>query len=657
MFYKILIYILCLLFSLISTYAQDRKKEIAERAFKNFSFLKAARHYQDLVDRGYSSKEIYKNLGDSYYYIARYKEAADCYGHLFNDSLPKMPAEYYLRYTQSLNHLGEYQRAEKIIKMYYGAEWRPDNNEDWNAEKIKQRKSRYTIKPLELNTISSEYGTAFYGKEKILYTSSKDSGCIMKRKDSWNEKPFFKLYQADISSTGELRNSRALKGDVNTRMHQSSAAITKDGKTMYFTRSNFLNGKQKAGKKGTTHLKIYAAQNVNGNWTNIKELDFPINSDGFSSAHPALSPDETELYFVSDRSNSFGNSDLYKVSRKPDGFIGNDVTRLSDEINTPGRETYPFVSEQGVLFFSSDGHPGLGGLDIHAAVKDQYGRYHVVNAGTQINSADDDFAYIINADKKGYFSSNRSGSDDIYAFTENEPVDFGFTIDPIIFGTLKNEKDGKPIADCTIEVYDDTNKKYAVFHSDNQGRYTVLLEPFKHFTLKYSKEGMAGQTHRTAPLKPVEKKELSFDFLLEMEVETQNSKQTVKLGDDLGQKLNLGKVYFDYNGQKIRKSSKAVLDKIIEFLKERPNISIKINSYTDSRGNDDFNLKLSGSRAKATVEYLVQNGISPDRLSSEGFGETQLLNHCDNGENCTEQEHKINRRSEFIIVGIERESK
>ncbi|MEN2403194.1 flagellar motor protein MotB, partial [Flavobacterium sp. MC2016-06] len=229
-----------------------------------------------------------------------------------------------------------------------------------------------------------------------------------------------------------------VKGDVNTRYHQSTPAITKDGKTMYFTRSNYIEGKLGADKEGTTYLKIYAAKNVKGEWKEVMELPYPINSDGYSSAHPALSPDETELYFVSDRNNNFGNSDLYVVSLKKGGVIGNDVKKLSDEINTLGRETYPFVDESGILYFSSDGHPGFGGLDVFAAQKDVNGVYHVVNAGDEVNTISDDFGYVIQSEsRKGFFSSNRTGNDDIYGFTETRLLNFGIA-KPLIYGIIKD---------------------------------------------------------------------------------------------------------------------------------------------------------------------------------------------------------------------------
>jgi len=632
--------------------AQDKKIQKADEAYNKFAFVEAAKLYEEQISRGNNTVDAFMKLGNCYYYNGKYPEAEKCYAKVINSSNNVNP-EYYFRYAQTLNNSQKYKEAEKVMQTYYSKSNQKDLSSEWNEVKllnrIKAQSGRYDFKTVEINSPFSDFGGTFYGKDKVIYTSAKDTGVIIKRKHSWNDKSFLKLYTADITTDGGLQNAVMLKGDVNTKYHQSSPAITKDGKTMFFTRNNYIDGKLGEDKQGTTYLKIYSAENINGEWKNVKELGYPINSDGFSSAHPALSADESELFFVSDRNNSFGNSDLYVVSLKKGGFVGNDVTKLGDEINTLGRETYPFVDSSGILYFSSDGHPGLGGLDVFAAIKDEKGVYHVTNLGDGVNTSSDDFAYAINGDsKKGYFSSNRDGNDDIYSFIEKRPVTFDFNYKPIVFGTLKYTS-GKPIEGMAVEIYNAADEKINTVYSDKEGKYTAELDSYKDYKLLYKKESVSEKTQIAPPFKPAEKREYSFDFVNEREALVDG--QTVKLGDDddLNDKLKLQPIYFDYNGYKIRESSKAELDKVVDLMKNRPSMTLTVNSHTDSRGRDEFNMKLSENRAQATVNYIINHGISKERITGKGYGETRLLNRCTNGVNCSEAEHQVNRRSEFII--------
>ncbi|WP_343584134.1 OmpA family protein [Flavobacterium sp.] len=647
----VFVFLIACIFSIGNLNAQNKQLLKANEAYNKFSFIKAIKLYESELSKGNSSIDLYKKLGDSYYYNGNYPEAEKCYAKVVHSS-EKFHSEYYFRYAQTLNNAKKYNEAETVMKTYYASSDKIDLSGEWNEiklmEGIKKQSGRYSFNPVGINTPASEFGGAFYGENKVVYTSAKDTGVIFKRKHSWNEKAFLKLYEAEVTTDGGLQNPVLLKGDINTAYHQSSPAITKDGKTMFFTRNNYIEGKLGEDKKGTTYLKIYSAQNINGKWKNVKELPYPINSDGFSTAHPALSPDGTQLFFASDRNNSFGDSDLYVVSLKNGVLTSNDVTKLGDEINTLGRETFPFMDSTGILYFASDGHPGLGGLDIFAAIKDSNGKYHVVNLGDGVNSASDDFAYTFNFEnKKGYFSSDRNGNDDIYSFTENRPATFDFDYRSTVFGTIT--ENGQPVPDFNAQIFNLKNESVGIVKTDSNGYYETLLDPYQNYRIVYTKQNYADKTIYTGLLKSLEKKEISFEITREMEVVVEGEKVKIKDGDDLTEKLKLSPIYFDFNGYNIRQSSQKELDKVVALMKDRPNISIKVNSYTDSRGRDEFNMKLSKNRAKSTVDYIVKSGISEDRISGEGFGETHLLNHCSNGVPCSEKEHEVNRRSEFII--------
>lgn len=632
--------------------AQDKKLEKADEAFSRFSFVEAGKLYEKLVSEGNTSVGVFTNLGDCYYFNANYAKAADSYSKVIGSQMSIDP-EYYFRYAQALNNSQKYDEAARIMKIYYQKADKKDLSQNWTEAKlmqdIKKQSGRYALKTIAVNTPFSDFGTGFYGKDKVVYASARDTGVIIKRKHTWNEKPFLKLYTANIDVDGGLSSPTLVKGDINTRYHQSSPAITKDGETMYFTRSNFKDGELGTDKEGTSYLKIYVAKNVKGEWKNVTELPYPVNSDGFSSAHPALSPDETELYFVSDRNNKFGNSDLYVIGLNKNGTIVNNLKKLGDEINTPGRETYPFLDDNGILYFSSDGHPGLGGLDVFAAVKDREGMYHVVNLGDQVNTTNDDFAYVIQELKSGYFSSNRTGNDDLYGFTEEKPIQFDFDIQASIFGLVSNVSAHKPIADVAVEVYNNAKVKVAEAKTNKEGNYKVAVDPFQSYTLIFKKAQLMEKSAFVSKLKAFEEKELNIDLFDEMNVVVDGEVKTIIEGNDLTKILNLKPIYFDFNGYNIRESSKAELDKVVAVMKDHPHISVAVNSHTDSRGKNDFNMRLSQNRARATVNYIIKAGISKSRVTGKGFGETRLVNGCTDGVPCSEEEHQENRRSEFIV--------
>lgn len=495
--------------------------------------------------------------------------------------------------------------------------------------------------------------------KEVIYATAKDSSGIVKHMHNWNEKPYLKLYSAQITEAGTLENEKILPGDINTKYHQSTPAITKDGLTMYFTRL-VPYVKEKKGQKAKNEneigqLRLFAAEKVNNKWVNIKELPYPLNIDGTSSAHPALSPNDDLLYFVSNRKKKINDTDLYVISRKKGGGFASKAESLGDDINTFGHETFPYVDGNGILYFASDGHPGMGGLDVFAAIKDSEEKYVVVNVGEPINSVGDDFAYVIDTDsKKGFFSSNRKGGvgdDDVYRFTETKPLVFSFKLDPEYFGAVKDSISGEILTDVEITVYNDVNEVVDKMTTDESGKYTIDLPPLKNYSFEFKKKGYQTERIFVEGQKISEKKEIAVALFSELTVIVEDKVVVLKEGDDLTDKLKLSPIYFDYGGYDIRKSSKVELDKVIDLLKKRPSLSLEVKSHTDSRGKDDFNLKLSKSRAKTTIDYIVSEGeISKDRISGDGYGESNLINKCANDVYCTEKEHELNRRSEFIII-------
>ncbi|PIF71099.1 OmpA family protein [Flavobacterium sp. 2] len=719
---------------------QDKKLAKANAEYENFSFVKAGKLYEQLVSKGYDSKEIYARLGDTYFFNADYYSALQWYTKMMED-VASAPSEYYHRYSVCLRANDQHEEGLAVMSAYYKKIGKADEAKKWDPatylKEIAAQSNRYdNLMQARTNSPFSDFGAALVpneeairynkdlvqaersekdrmirenaekrrsddgnklgatgefliqdknnGQEKfiisekeiasnkdynqivalenlpkykdVIYATAKDSG-FFNRKHNWSEKSFLKLYTAQIDEEGNLHNEKKLSGDVNSKYHQSTPVITNDGLTMYFTRLVVYDKiKNKTNnKKAISNLKIFQAQKINNKWGNVKELPYPINVEGTSSAHPALSANNDELFFVSNRKKKMNDTDLYVVNRKKGGGFANKADSLGEEVNTYGRETFPFVDDSGVLYFSSDGHPGLGGLDTFAAVKDGNGKYVVVNVGEPVNSTSDDFAYSIDSDsKKGFFSSNRkggAGEDDLYTFLETKSIEFPFNLKPIYFGTVKDSISGQLLHQVEVSVFNDLKEKIKKIYSDESGKFSVDLEPLKNYTFEFKKKGYTTEKIIVKGIKIGEKKEIQAVLFNELEVVVGNQVLTLKEGDNLTEKLKLNPIYFDYGGYTLRKSSKLELNKVINLLKTRPSISILVKSHTDSRGKDDFNMRLSKNRAKTTVDYIVlEGGIDQDRVWGDGYGESQLINKCSNDVKCTEAEHELNRRSEFIIV-------
>ncbi|RDY58181.1 OmpA family protein [Flagellimonas nanhaiensis] len=617
---------------------QARVKEKADERYDEYSFSPAIDIYKKVLDKGYVSIDLLKRLGNSYYFNAKYEEAANIYKKLAETYPDQTEPDYLFRYAQSLKTLGNYEESDEIMARFKEMTSSIEGFDEDYLTKIEENSGRYQVKPFGYNSKYSDFAASFYEKG-LIFASDRDTGNLARYRHTWNSRDFLDLYKVNADS---ISNNTVVKleGDVNTRLHESTSVVTKDGTTMYFTRNNFLDGKKFKDQQGIIRLKIYSAELVNGEWTNIIEL--PFNNDSYSVAHPVLSPDEKRLYFVSDMPGTHGESDIFMTRIIGDGTYG-PIVNLGKNINTRARETFPYITKDGVLYFSSDGHQGLGGLDVFATkiAFDDYDQ-PIVNVGRPINGPQDDFAFIIDDEyKKGYFSSNREGGmgeDDIYEFDETEPLVLDCIQD--VTGTVRDRISNEVLAGATVMVIDEENKEVSSTITDSEGNYVLQLDCSKGNFVRASRDGYVPAEEY---LNRSYGKPRIIDFYLERDVVTGG------FGDDLAKLLQLSTIYFDLNKFDIRPDAEIEIQKVIVAMEKYPSLKIKVNSHTDSRGNDAYNLWLSQKRAESTVNYMVSKGISRDRLQGEGFGETRLVNDCLNGIPCSREKHQLNRRSEFII--------
>lgn len=638
----------------VSGWAQEQKVERADKKFDRLEYINAIQLYENICKKGFHSLPMLQNLADAYYFNGELSKAHTWYELLFEEYKNEVNIAYYYRYAQSLKAVEQYAKADVVLEDFHRqvVEDRRGRLHAENKEyltQIERNSGRYEMELANVNSDKSDFGSTVF-ENKLIFASSRDRAGITKNIHMWTGDPFTRLYQAEITEEGTLGKVKPFSRDIHSKFNESSPVFTKDGQTVYFTRNNYLEGVRGKDEKETTLLKIYRATLKDGKWTDITDLS--INSDEYSTAHPALSPDGKWLYYASDRPGTIGQSDLYKVAILSSGSLGNPIN-LGEEINTEGRETFPFISAENELYFASDGRPGLGGLDLYVAKINEDGSFgEVQNLGAPANSSEDDFGYYIDSSTRlGYLSSNRkggAGKDDIYSFLEIKKLDL--VCKQTIQGSVYDAKNSSlKISGAQIAFFNDTYELIGKVFTNADGEYSYFSEELGCGKKIYIKAGKAEDDYLDVERHlnlPNSSSTQVVDFFLNKKI------VEVKKGDDLFKVLKLSPIYFDLDKSEIRPDAAIELAKVVEVMEMYPNMKVDIRSHTDSRGNDDYNMKLSDRRAKSTLDWIVSQGIDTSRLTAKGYGESQLINRCKNGVKCSEEEHQENRRSEFIVLEL-----
>lgn len=626
-------------------YSQKAKIAAADKKYDSYAYIDAIKTYERVAEKGYKSEDMFQKLGNSYYFNSDFEKSAKWYGELFAMN-PEQQPEYIYRYSHSLKAIGETSKADEMLGKFYeksGNDTRAKlykKNANY-LDAIKENSGRYNIENAGINSKYSDYGTAIY-LDKVIFASARDTGSLGQRKHQWTNQYFTNLYVSDLGEEMTPMAPKKFDKNINSKFHESTPAFTKDGKTMYFTRNNYLDGKKGKNESKITLIKIYKATLEDNKWTNITEL--PFNSDNYSTGHPALSADEGTLYFASDMPGTLGQSDLFKVKINYDGTFGT-PENLGNTINTEGKETFPYVTNENELYFASDGHPGLGGLDIFMSKISSDNTYgDVQNIGSDANSPKDDFAYLIDTkSRRGFFTSNRDGGqgyDDIYKFLETRKL----ICEQELYGTITDSETSQILPETKVTLFDSQFNNIKSTLSDSNGNYSFLVECNKTYNVRAEKPEYTTKEERITIAKTNGRTNLPIAL--------EKAACKVAVGDDLGKCFGIKMIYFDLDKSNIRREAAFDLEKILDVLKQNPTMKLDIRSHTDSRQTHEYNERLSDRRAKATINWLIKNGVEPSRLTGKGYGETQLVNKCADGVKCTEEEHQENRRSEFIISAL-----
>lgn len=609
-------------------YAQNDDTKKADKHFNRLEYIDAIKDYEKLVSKGKADAYVYRQLAISSYNVSNTDKASDYYSQ-YLDMTEDALADDYFRYAQLLMAKEDFKAAKEAFQEFAQKAPNDSRAKAFKANPnfmndLQNMEANYKAKALELNSEYSDFGG--YENDNYLYfVSSRNES---RKSYGWNKQPTADIYKAE-NVAGTFKNEKLLPGDINSKFNEGTMAITNDGQTIYFTRNDYLDGDYEINSEGISQLRIYRAKMVNGEWKDIEPL--PFTSSEYSVSHPALSPDNSTLYFSSDMDGSYGDSDLYMVSINDDGSFG-EPQNLGENINTEGRENFPFIDADGKLFFSSDGHLGLGGLDVYYANMDggSYGKPK--NLGAPINSSMDDFAFkYFNQVDRGYVSSNRGENpldDNIYTVELLKPLD-----ETNIIVSVLNVDTNQPLSSAEVIIYDDEENQISAANTNDSGeaqhvvisniKYDVQVNLSDYESSSQTVTALGDVMMVEVKLKPVEK------LIVDREVTLPN-------------------VFFEFDKSEIRPDAAFELDQIAETLKKYPDIDIKIESYTDRRGPEAYNKTLSEARAQSTLEYLVSKGIDKSRLSAEGMGESNPINDCANG--CSEEQHEENRRSKFIIV-------
>ena len=609
--------------------AQNFRTKTADDFYERLQYNEAIDAYHKLVKRGDNSTYVLERLANSYYNINDTKNAETYYKRVVKKADADSESVY--NYAQTLKTNGKFSEYNTYMKQF--AQLKPQDSraiafmEDPNyLPRIADEKNqKFEAINLEgLNTRYSEFGGTVVGDD-FYFSSSRN---ILRKNYGLNDEPFLDLYKASIEND-VVKSANLLNDDINTRFHESSVTVSPDGTRMYFDRNDYFNGKYKKSEQGINELNIFYAENVNGQWGNVQSV--PFNNREFSTSHPALSPDGKTLYFSSDRPGGMGNADLYKVAINEDGTFG-EPENLGEGINTEGREVFPFVDANGTLYFSSDAHLGIGGLDVFSAPARGNGFGEVKNLGLGINSSKDDFAFTFNPEtEEGYVSSNREGgkgSDDIYKIKKIETCDLPINV--LVVDATTNE----PLSGARIDLFDNRENKLKTQNTTADGKSEVLAACDQDHVVQVFMEGYESNAE-TVPAFKEGMKDITI---------------ALRPIDDIvdGDLVKLNAIFFDFDKHNIKPQAAFELDKLVELMKKNESMVIKVEGHTDSRGSASYNMTLSDRRAKSTVQYVISKGISKDRISGEGFGESRPAVDC--GGNCTKEEHQQNRRSDFIVV-------
>ena len=611
--------------------AQSNATKRADKLFSKFEFVEAAMAYEDIISKGDGDAYVYGKLAEAYYNVFNTVEAEKWYAKTLESS--EVPETIY-KYAQMLKANGKYEDSNTQMAKF--ASMRPADHraisfvENPNyLPKILKKGKKFNVQDAGINSAYSDFGGTLNDGKLYITSGRNDEGVSY----GWNKEPFLDIYTATKNNDGSFQRPVAVEA-LNTKYHEGVVSFSTDGNTVYFSRESYFDKifeRDSLSRNKFSVLNLYkSTKEEDGNWSKAEALS--LNSENYSVKNPVVSPDGKTLFFASDMAGGMGQFDIWSAPINDDGTVG-EATNLGQKLNTEGQEMFPFVSSDNTLYFSSDGHLGLGGMDVFFAklVDGKVGP--IRNVGIPVNGNADDFAFSINDETgEGFVSSNReggAGSDDVYAIKVLQPI-----CDVLATVTVKDSETGLILAGASVNVLDYEGNVVSTKITSDKGEVNYIIECNTDLSLSAT---MDEYESGTGSIEGTSEEEAYTEILLDPIDEI-----------ILANKVMLNPIYFDFDKSNITAQAAFELDKLVQLMNKYESIVIRAESHTDSRGSEKYNQSLSERRALTTAQYVVSKGIDANRITGVGMGEASPVNAC--WAKCNEDEHQLNRRSEFIIL-------
>ncbi len=632
-------------FNIVSAQEQSGLRERAKKHYNQYEYFQAAQLFQKLADVKKPFLNDLELLADCYLKMKNYELAENWYSRVVN--LPKSKTENLIKYGEVLKSNLKYNEAKQVFLQYVklsGDQSRVaveiagcDSSLAWIANPTLHQIKNQTL----INTNRSEFAVFPY-QNKVFFTAEPDTA-LFKSIFGRTGNPYLRIYSADQSRNELSKPAIDLSGFNTGKYHIGPLSTNADGSVLYITRTTAgkvleLNEVDRV-KYQTNNLELYTFKKNKDKW---EELPFVYNNvQKYSIGHASLSSDHKVLYFVSNMPGGFGGTDIWFCELQADGGWGK-PQNAGAQINTVKDEMFPYSSSEGSFYFSSNGWPGMGGLDVFTAKGSKQNWSKALNLKYPVNSSTDDFGFIVfpSVDDtiSGYLSSNRKagkGGDDIYSFTFKNP---DTKIILAVKGAILDRKTGKVISGANVLLYSNTNQSpMASQNAKSDGTFLFELAKESDYSLVAKKAKFDTDT------KSISTKGIKKSDTLVVDL---------KLGTlfEVGKVFTLKNINYDFDKDNIRLDAANILDGLVDVMRDNPSLEIELGSHTDSRGADKYNLSLSQRRAQSVVNYLVSKGVSRMRMVAKGYGETQLLNACEDGIKCTDEQHQENRRTVFKVL-------